>query len=84
MSKLVFPLEGKLIGIEMIKDSETKERDAASAGLLSNHLKGKGSLVPYAGMFDNVLKFRPPPVVSQEDADEFLGAFEECMGEMRG
>ena len=47
-------------------------------------LKDKGFLVSYAGKFDNVLKIRPPLVFSHENADEFLGAFDECMGEMGG
>jgi 4-aminobutyrate aminotransferase-like enzyme len=75
---------GLFIGIEMIKDSDTKEPDAASARLLSNLLKDKGFLVSYAGKFDNVLKIRPPLIFSHENADEFLGAFDECMGEMGG
>ena len=75
---------GLFIGIEMIKDSHTREPDAALAKLLSNRLKDKGFLVSYAGKFDNVVKIRPPLVFSHENADEFLGAFDECMEEMGG
>ena len=73
---------GLFIGLEMIKDSDTREPDAASAMLLSNRLKDRGFLVSYAGKFDNVVKIRPPLVFSHEDANEFLGAFDECMGDM--
>ena len=75
---------GLFIGIEMIKDGDTREPDAASAELLSNRLKDKGFLVSPAGKFDNVLKIRPPLVFSQENGDEFLGAFDECMGDVGG
>lgn len=75
---------GLFVGIEMIKDSDTREPDAASTELLSNRLKNKGFLVSYAGQFDNVLKIRPPLVFSHENAAEFLVAFDECMEEMSG
>ncbi len=75
---------GLFIGLEMIKDSDTREPDAASAKLLSNRLKDRGFLVSYAGKFDNVVKIRPPLVFSHENADEFLGAFDECLGDMGG
>jgi len=70
---------GLFIGIEMIKSSDKKEPDAALASALSDRLKDKGFLVSNAGKFDNVLKIRPPLVFSHENADEFLGAFDECM-----
>ncbi|RLA29411.1 MAG: aspartate aminotransferase family protein [Gammaproteobacteria bacterium] len=75
---------GLFVAVEMIKDSDTKEPDAASTELLSNHLKDKGFLVSYAGKFNNVLKIRPPLVFSHENAAQFLVAFDECMEEMSG
>ncbi len=75
---------GLFIGVEMIGDTVSKEPDAAAAGRLSNLLKDKGFLVSNAGKFDNVLKIRPPLVFSDQDADEFLSAFDACLGEMGG
>ncbi len=75
---------GLFIGIEMISNGDSKKPDAASAMLLSNRLKERGFLVSNAGKFDNVVKIRPPLVFSQENADEFLRAFDDCMGKMGG
>jgi 4-aminobutyrate aminotransferase-like enzyme len=75
---------GLFIGVEMIAASDTREPDADAAARLSNLLKDRGFLVSNAGKFDNVLKIRPPLVFSDENADEFLGAFDECMGELGG
>ena len=75
---------GLFIGVEMIKNSDTREPDAVLAALLSDLLKDKGFLVSYAGKFNNVLKIRPPLVFSHENAAEFLVAFDECMEELRG
>lgn len=74
---------GLFIGVEMVKDSVSKEPDAALTLSLSDCLKDKGFLVSYSGKYDNVLKIRPPLVFSHANADEFLSAFDECMGEMR-
>ena len=70
---------GLFISIEMIKDGDTREADAALAISLSDRLKDKGFLVSHSGKFHNVLKIRPPLVFSHENADDFLGAFDECM-----
>ena len=73
---------GLFLGVEMIKDAETREPDAALALSLSDRLKDKGFLTSYSGRFNNVLKIRPPLVFSQKNADDFLAAFDECMQEI--
>jgi 4-aminobutyrate aminotransferase-like enzyme len=70
---------GLFISVEMIKDDDTREPDAALAISLSDRLKDKGFLVSHSGKLHNVLKIRPPLVFSHENADEFLSAFDECM-----
>lgn len=75
---------GLFLGVEMVRDSASKEPDAALALSLSDRLKDKGFLVSYSGRFNNVLKIRPPLVFSHENADEFLVAFDECMREKHG
>jgi len=73
---------GLFLGVEVVKDSDSKNPDAELTLLLSNRLKEKGFLVSYSGRFNNVLKIRPPLVFSHENADAFLVAFDECIGEM--
>jgi 4-aminobutyrate aminotransferase-like enzyme len=73
---------GLFIGVEMIKAGTDKEPDAELTMALSNRLKEKGFLVSHSGKFHNVLKIRPPLVFTQENADAFLQAFDECMDEM--
>jgi 4-aminobutyrate aminotransferase-like enzyme len=73
---------GLFISVEMIKDAGTKEPDAELTMSLSDRLKDKGFLVWYSGKYNNVLKIRPPLVFSQQNADDFLAAFDECMEEM--
>lgn len=75
---------GLFIGVEIIKDSNTKAPDAASAEFLSNRMKDRGFLLSHAGKYNNVLKIRPPLMFNQENADEFLVAFDACISEIGG
>ena len=73
---------GLFISVEMINDAATKEPAVEVTKTLADRLKDKGFLVSHSGIFSNVLKIRPPLVFSQVDADEFLDAFDECMGKI--
>lgn len=73
---------GLFVSVEMIKDANTREPDAELTKTLADRLKDKGFLVSHSGKFSNVLKIRPPLVFSHEDADEFLAAFDVCMGKI--
>ena len=75
---------GLFIGIEMIKVGAAKTPDAALAAAFSNRLKDKGFLTAPAGAFGNVVKIRPPLVFSQQDADDFLVAFDAVVDELNG
>jgi 4-aminobutyrate aminotransferase-like enzyme len=73
---------GLFLGVELIEAGEGQQPDAAAAITLSDRLKDKGFLVSYSGKYENVLKIRPPLVFSQQNADDFLVAFDACMEEM--
>jgi 4-aminobutyrate aminotransferase-like enzyme len=75
---------GLFISVEMIKDPDTREPDAALTISLCDRLKDKGFLVSYSGKFENVLKIRPPLLFSHANADDFLIAFDHCLAEMGG
>ena len=75
---------GLFLGVELVKGSQSREPDAELTLKLSDRLKEKGFLVSYSGKYDNVLKVRPPLVFSQENANQFLQAFDECMEELSG
>jgi 4-aminobutyrate aminotransferase-like enzyme len=73
---------GLFLGVELIEHGEGKRPDAQAAVTLSDRLKDRGFLVSYSGKYENVLKIRPPLVFSQQNADDFLVAFDACMDEM--
>ncbi len=73
---------GLFIGVEIIKDDGQKTPDVERTVDIVDRLKEKGFLTSNAGIFRNVLKFRPPLVFKQEHADAFLVAFDEILAEI--
>jgi 4-aminobutyrate aminotransferase len=74
--------KGLMIGIEFVRDQETKEK----APELRNHLIQaafhKGLLVLGSG--DTTLRFCPPLVIDEEQADYAVHTLEECIREAEG
>lgn len=68
---------GLFIGLEWVCDRATKTPDPEGALQVVNRLREKGFLLGSAGAFGNVLKIRPPLVLSRGQADLFLTAFDE-------
>lgn len=75
--------QGLFIGIEMVKNNSGKEPDVARAMAFANELKNRSFLTSNAGALGNVLKIRPPLVISQTDADEFMAAFDATLESVR-
>ena len=72
---------GLFIGMEWVKDRESKEPDQAGAAVIVNRLRHAGFLMGQAGEHGNVLKVRPPLVLKREQADLFLEAFEAAISD---
>jgi 4-aminobutyrate aminotransferase-like enzyme len=75
---------GLFIGVEMVKGGGALEPDSDRAIEIVNKLKDRGFLTSNAGAFRNVVKIRPPLVFGQQDADEFLTAFDATLAELDG
>ncbi len=74
--------QGLFLVVEMIHHGEAKKAHAALASDIVNRLKEKGFLTNTDGALNNVVKIRPPLVFSDKDADDFLVAFDQTMGEI--
>jgi 4-aminobutyrate aminotransferase-like enzyme len=75
---------GLFIGVEMVKGGSALEPDTDRAIEIVNKLKDRGFLTSNAGAFRNVVKIRPPLVFGQQDADEFLTAFDATIAGIDG
>ncbi|MEH6549768.1 MAG: aminotransferase class III-fold pyridoxal phosphate-dependent enzyme [Pseudomonadales bacterium] len=74
--------KGLFIGVELVKDRDTKEPAAEVARLLPDALKTEGILIGLTGPLGNVLKFRPPLVTSKADIDLALKAFDKILSQL--
>lgn len=63
---------GLWVGVELVRDPETREPAARETWQLVNELKRKGVLVSRTGPYGNVLKMRPPLVFDRDNAEELL------------
>lgn len=70
--------QGLFLGIELVKDRDTKEPDIDSASAITNFLRDEGVLLSIDGPGNNVLKFKPPMVFSHSDAEMFCEKLEQA------
>jgi len=71
---------GLMIGIELVKDRQTKERAVDERNALVQAMFRRGVLVLGAGR--NALRLAPPLVLSKDQADNVLKALDESLGEV--
>lgn len=70
---------GLFIGIELVHDRVTKEPASEIAKRVIYSLREKGILLSADGPDVNVLKIKPPLVITKEDVDHFMGTFVETL-----
>ena len=71
--------KGLMIGVEIVKDKDTKERAPELRNDVVQGCYKRGLLVLGCGA--NTLRFMPPLNTSVDIADEALGIFEEALAE---
>lgn len=66
---------GLFLGVEYVRPGGTNDPDPLAALDVVNGLRRHRVLVSASGVYENVLKIRPPLVFDDRDADRFLEAF---------
>ncbi|HUI73794.1 MAG TPA: aminotransferase class III-fold pyridoxal phosphate-dependent enzyme [Candidatus Acidoferrum sp.] len=72
---------GLFLGVDLVKDRETREAAPAQAAYVVNRLRECGVLTGTDGPHQNVLKLRPPLIFSEADADLFRSTLEAVLAE---
>jgi len=72
---------GLFLGIDLVRDRETREAATEEADYVVNRLRECGILAGTDGPYDNVIKLRPPLVFSEADADLFVTTLESILHE---
>jgi 4-aminobutyrate aminotransferase-like enzyme/Ser/Thr protein kinase RdoA (MazF antagonist) len=60
---------GLLMGVELVRDRRTRDPATDESGIVLNRMRERGVLMGSTGRDGNVLKIRPPLVISAEEAD---------------
>jgi len=70
---------GLFIGIELVTNRDTKEPATLLAEYVVAKFKESYILMSTEGKYGNVLKFKPPMVFNQQDANHLLTTFDEIL-----
>jgi 4-aminobutyrate aminotransferase len=71
---------GLMIGVELVRDRQTKERATSERDAVVNAAFARGLLVLGAGK--NAVRFSPPLVLTREQADIAVGIFDQALSEV--
>jgi 4-aminobutyrate aminotransferase-like enzyme/Ser/Thr protein kinase RdoA (MazF antagonist) len=72
---------GLFLGIDLVRDRETREAATEQADYVVNRLRECGILAGTDGPHHNVIKLRPPLIFAEADADLFVRVFESILQE---
>jgi 4-aminobutyrate aminotransferase-like enzyme len=72
---------GLFLGIDLVRDRDTREPATEEADYVVNRLRDRGILAGTDGPHHNVIKLRPPLIFSEPDADLFVATFESILQE---
>jgi len=72
---------GLFLGIDLVRDRETREPATEEADYVVNRLRDCGILAGTDGPHHNVIKLRPPLIFAEEDADLFVATLESILQE---
>lgn len=81
-SKAIGEVRGKglMIGVELVKDQESREPAPELTKQLKLKLKEEGVLVSSTGNHDNILRFTPPLVLTNSQAEAVVQAMKSSLG----
>ncbi len=71
---------GLMLGIELVRDRQTKEPAPAETAQVLEDAREMGLLLGKGGLFGNVLRMLPPLCISTADADFVLEVLDQALG----
>jgi alanine-glyoxylate transaminase/(R)-3-amino-2-methylpropionate-pyruvate transaminase len=73
---------GLMLGVELVRDRQTKEPASTETVELLERCKERGLLVGKGGLYGNVLRIKPPMCLTKDDADFLVDCLEEVMASL--
>jgi alanine-glyoxylate transaminase/(R)-3-amino-2-methylpropionate-pyruvate transaminase len=72
--------KGLMLGIELVKDTVTKEPARDECAFVFERCKELGLLIGKGGLWGNTLRIKPPMCINSADADFMLATIDEALG----
>ena len=73
---------GLMLGVELVKDRQTKEPAAAECAAVFETCKDLGLLIGKGGFWSNTLRIKPPMIITRADADFLLAVLDEAISSL--
>ena len=70
---------GLYLGLDLVRDRETREPARAEAYAICERLREQGAIVQPTGDGENVLKLKPPLVIERRDVDWLIETLDEVL-----
>lgn len=74
---------GLMIGVELVKNRETKEPAAAELLEIMEKCKDRGLLIGKGGMAGNTVRIKPPLCITKDDVEFILKTLDEVLGDYK-
>jgi 4-aminobutyrate aminotransferase-like enzyme len=74
--------QGLYLGLELVTDRVTKEPVTAAAFAVTELMKEQGVIVFPNGVYDNVLKIKPPMVFQRNHVDLYCEALDRVLDQL--
>jgi 4-aminobutyrate aminotransferase-like enzyme/Ser/Thr protein kinase RdoA (MazF antagonist) len=75
---------GLLLGVELVDDGATRTPAPGLARAILNGMRDRGVLIGTTGPLGNVLKIRPPLVLTTTEADVIVETLDDCLSRIAG
>ncbi|NND44189.1 MAG: aminotransferase class III-fold pyridoxal phosphate-dependent enzyme, partial [Xanthomonadales bacterium] len=73
---------GLLLGMELVKDRQTKEHAVAEAARFMDLCKDRGVLLGKGGLKGNVIRIAPPLTINAGEVDQLLEVIDQSLAEL--
>jgi alanine-glyoxylate transaminase/(R)-3-amino-2-methylpropionate-pyruvate transaminase len=70
---------GLMLGVELVRDRQTKEPATTETAEVLERCKERGLLIGKGGLFGNTLRIKPPMCLTKDDADFLVDCLDEVM-----
>jgi 4-aminobutyrate aminotransferase-like enzyme len=73
---------GLFLGVELVKDRDSKDPAAEVSALIPDRMKDAGILIGMTGRYGNVLKFRMPLVTNRSNVDLMIRTLDKVLSQL--